>query len=66
MSWRARTGTPSGSVSENVTEERLLLSLLEREGTKAAFVPSALGVTERREPPERALGEARRRGGISR
>ncbi|GAA1879049.1 Clp protease N-terminal domain-containing protein [Streptantibioticus ferralitis] len=53
-------------VSETVAEEHLLLSLLEREGTKAAFVLNALGVTERRELLERALGEARRRGGISR
>lgn len=53
-------------VSESVTEEHLLLSVLEREGTKAAFALSALGVTERRESLERALGEARRRGGISR
>ncbi|MFC7304872.1 Clp protease N-terminal domain-containing protein [Streptomyces monticola] len=48
-----------------VTEEHLLLALLDAEGTKAAFVFSALGVAERREAVAIALAEARRRGGVS-
>lgn len=52
--------------SEAVTEEHLLLSLLDAAGTRASSALSALGVDRRREALEGALGEARRRGGISR
>ncbi|MFG2196732.1 Clp protease N-terminal domain-containing protein [Streptomyces sp. NPDC048639] len=52
--------------AETVTDEHLLLSLLDLEGTKATFALAALGVDRRREALEEALGEARRRGGISR
>ncbi|MEV6670050.1 Clp protease N-terminal domain-containing protein [Streptomyces sp. NPDC051162] len=50
--------------AEAVTEEDLLLSLLDSAGTTASSALSALGVDRRR--VERALGEARRHGGISR
>ncbi|MFI1968395.1 peptidase [Streptomyces cinnamoneus] len=49
-----------------VTEEHLLLALLDLEGTRAAFALAALGVHRRREALEGALDEIRRRGGISR
>lgn len=52
--------------TETITEEHLLLSLLDREGTRAGFALAALGVDRRREALEKALEEARLRGGISR
>ncbi|QGZ52297.1 peptidase [Streptomyces sp. QHH-9511] len=48
-----------------VTEEHLLLALLDAEGTKAAFALRALGATDRRASLEEALAAARRRGGLS-
>lgn len=57
---RARAG--------EVTEEHLLLSLLDRKASRASFALAALGLDagERRDSVERALAEARRRGGLSR
>ncbi|KOU34933.1 Clp protease N-terminal domain-containing protein [Streptomyces sp. WM6378] len=55
----SRAGSPV------VTEEHLLLALLDREGTKAAFVLTSLGVTDRRAEVAEALAAARRRGGMS-
>jgi ATP-dependent Clp protease ATP-binding subunit ClpA len=52
--------------AETVGEEHLLLSLLDREGTRAFAALAELGVDRRREALEAALGESRRRGGISR
>ncbi|MEV6586732.1 Clp protease N-terminal domain-containing protein [Streptomyces acidicola] len=49
-----------------VDEEHLLLALLDREASRAAFALDALGLAERRGSVERALAEARRRGGLSR
>jgi len=51
---------------ERVDEAHLLLALLDREGSRAAFALASLGLTERRDAVERALAEARRRGGLSR
>ncbi|MFM9366800.1 Clp protease N-terminal domain-containing protein [Streptomyces sp. Da 82-17] len=48
-----------------VTTEHLLLALLDAEGTKAAYVLAALGVTGRRDAIAADLAEARRRGGVS-
>ncbi|MFG2591507.1 Clp protease N-terminal domain-containing protein [Streptomyces sp. NPDC048438] len=50
----------------SVTEEHLLLSLLDQEGSRASFAVTALGLTDRRASMEAALGEARRRGGLTR
>ncbi|MEV6386147.1 Clp protease N-terminal domain-containing protein [Streptomyces sp. NPDC051773] len=57
---RARAG--------EVTEEHLLLSLLDRKAGRASFALGALGLAEgeRRDSVARALAEARRRGGLSR
>ncbi len=55
----SRAGSPV------VTEEHLLLALLDREGTKAAFALASLGVTDRRAELIEALAAARRRGGLS-
>jgi ATP-dependent Clp protease ATP-binding subunit ClpA len=52
--------------ADSVTEEHLLLAMLEQEGTRAAFAFAALGVTDRRASVEAALADARRRGGLSR
>ncbi|WP_371576939.1 Clp protease N-terminal domain-containing protein [Streptomyces sp. NBC_01314] len=54
--------------AREVTEEHLLLSLLDRRASRASFALAALGLTEtdRRDSVERALAEARRRGGLSR
>ncbi|MHC0431732.1 Clp protease N-terminal domain-containing protein [Streptomyces sp. O3] len=51
--------------AETVTGEHVLLALLDARGTKASFAFAALGVAEQREALERALAEARRRGGVS-
>ncbi|MER5768484.1 Clp protease N-terminal domain-containing protein [Streptomyces sp. NPDC001985] len=49
-----------------VTEEHLLLAMLEQPGTRVSFAFSALGVLDRRSSLERALAEARGRAGLSR
>ncbi|MGW2480228.1 Clp protease N-terminal domain-containing protein [Streptomyces sp. NPDC001571] len=56
----SRAGSPV------VTEEHLLLALLDREGTRASFALASLGVTDRRAELAEALAAGRRRGGMSR
>ncbi|WP_020136630.1 Clp protease N-terminal domain-containing protein [Streptomyces sp. 351MFTsu5.1] len=46
----------------SVDAEHLLLALLDREGSRASF---ALGLTERGDAVRQALGQARRRAGLS-
>ncbi|MFF8384529.1 Clp protease N-terminal domain-containing protein [Streptomyces kanasensis] len=52
--------------ADAVTEEHLLLALLDLEGGPSATALAALGVTGRRVSVESALAEARRRGGLTR
>ncbi|WP_328494014.1 peptidase [Streptomyces sp. NBC_00414] len=52
--------------AEAVEEQHLLLALLDREASRASFALTSLGLGGRRESVERALAEARRRGGLSR
>ncbi|MFE5794329.1 Clp protease N-terminal domain-containing protein [Streptomyces sp. NPDC056503] len=54
------------SGAEAVTAEHLLLALLDREDTRAAAVLGRLCPAERRPALVAALGEARRRAGLSR
>src|SRR4029077_7416935 len=57
----------SGRVgAETVEEEHMLLSLLDREGSRGSFALTSLGESGFRESLERDLAEARRRGGLSR
>ncbi|MGW0547163.1 Clp protease N-terminal domain-containing protein [Streptomyces altiplanensis] len=51
--------------ADSVTEEHLLLALLDQEGTRSSSVFTSLGIAGRREAVTRALAEARRRGGLS-
>lgn len=51
--------------AESVTEEHLLLSLLDQDSGRAASALTALGVTGRRASLEAALGKARRLGGLT-
>ncbi|MFG2759678.1 Clp protease N-terminal domain-containing protein [Streptomyces wuyuanensis] len=51
--------------AREITEEHMLLALLDQEGTKASFAFRALGVADRRGSVEAALEDARRRGGLS-
>ncbi|MET7366950.1 Clp protease N-terminal domain-containing protein [Streptomyces sp. NPDC005566] len=51
--------------SDSVTEEHLLLSLLDRTGSRAAFAVASLGLVDRRSSLESALAEARRLGGLT-
>ncbi|MFF5894719.1 Clp protease N-terminal domain-containing protein [Streptomyces argenteolus] len=51
--------------ADSVTEEHLLLSLLDQEGSRASFAVAALGLTDRRASLEASLAEARRRGGLT-
>ncbi|WNI22490.1 Clp protease N-terminal domain-containing protein [Streptomyces sp. ITFR-16] len=50
----------------HVTEEHLLLALLDQEGGRVPFALAALGITDRRASVAAALAEARRRGGMTR
>ncbi|KAA0935153.1 Clp protease N-terminal domain-containing protein [Streptomyces apricus] len=52
--------------AEAVEEQHLLLALLDREASRASFALTSLGLGGRRDSVERALAEARRRGGLSR
>ncbi|MEV7421547.1 Clp protease N-terminal domain-containing protein [Streptomyces sp. NPDC091212] len=68
----AARGVVTGAVShsermgtDSVTEEHLLLALLDRRGTRASFALTALGVGDRRGSLEDALADSRRRGGLS-
>ncbi|WP_128381179.1 Clp protease N-terminal domain-containing protein [Streptomyces cavernae] len=52
--------------AETVEETHLLLALLDRKGSRGSFALTSLGLPARRGSVERALAEARRRGGLSR
>ncbi|WP_411080964.1 Clp protease N-terminal domain-containing protein [Streptomyces sp. cmx-18-6] len=49
----------------SVTEEHLLLALLEQEGGRASFAVAALGLGGRRASLDASFAEARRRGGLT-
>ncbi|WP_189892389.1 Clp protease N-terminal domain-containing protein [Streptomyces xantholiticus] len=51
--------------ASTVTNEHLLLALMEVEGARTAFALRALGITDRRASLEAALADARRRGGMT-
>ncbi|MGW1611330.1 Clp protease N-terminal domain-containing protein [Streptomyces sp. NPDC002285] len=51
--------------AQTVGAEHMLLALLDREGSRASFALAALGGGEWLESARLALGEARRRGGLS-
>ncbi|MFD7675738.1 Clp protease N-terminal domain-containing protein [Streptomyces anulatus] len=52
--------------ADTVTEEHLLLALLEQEGGRTSFAVTALGLHDRRASLDAAFAEARRRGGLTR
>ncbi|MFJ2076885.1 Clp protease N-terminal domain-containing protein [Streptomyces anulatus] len=52
--------------ANSVTEEHLLLALLEQEGGRTSFAVTALGLHDRRASLDAAFAEARRRGGLTR
>ncbi|MDQ0794026.1 Clp protease N-terminal domain-containing protein [Streptomyces sp. B1I3] len=51
--------------ADSVTEEHLLLSLLDRTGSRSSFALAALGLVDHRGSVEAQLAEARRRGGLT-
>ncbi|MGX1881210.1 Clp protease N-terminal domain-containing protein [Streptomyces sp. NPDC055287] len=51
--------------ADSVTDEHLLLALLDQDGTRSSFAFASLGIAGRREAVEQALADARRRGGLS-
>ncbi|MFI1222285.1 MULTISPECIES: Clp protease N-terminal domain-containing protein [unclassified Streptomyces] len=51
--------------ADSVTEEHLLLALLEQEGGRASFAVAALGLQDRRASLDASFTEARRRGGLT-
>ncbi|MCT6780255.1 Clp protease N-terminal domain-containing protein [Streptomyces sp. CS7] len=70
---RGARATVKGAVAQaeragagSVTEEHLLLALLEQEGGRASFAVTALGLHDRRASLDAAFAEARRRGGLTR
>ncbi|MFI8195544.1 Clp protease N-terminal domain-containing protein [Streptomyces sp. NPDC085942] len=52
--------------ADTVTEEHLLLALLDQEGGRASFAFTALGLRDRRASLAASFTEARRRGGLTR
>lgn len=54
-----------GEGAASVDDGHMLLALLDREASRASFALASLGAVRRRESIEGALGEARRRGGLS-
>ncbi|MGW6022676.1 Clp protease N-terminal domain-containing protein [Streptomyces sp. NPDC055099] len=54
-----------GEGAASVDDGHMLLALLDREASRASFALASLGATRRRDSIEGALGEARRRGGLS-
>ncbi|MCT9077604.1 Clp protease N-terminal domain-containing protein [Streptomyces fulvoviolaceus] len=54
-----------GAGARSVDAEHMLLALLEREGSRASFALAALGLAGRGDAVREALGEARRRAGLS-
>ncbi|GAA2998107.1 Clp protease N-terminal domain-containing protein [Streptomyces fulvorobeus] len=70
---RGARATVTGAVThaerlgaDTVTEEHLLLALLDQEGSRASFAAATLGLTGRRASLEASLAAARRRGGLTR
>ncbi|MYS94869.1 MULTISPECIES: Clp protease N-terminal domain-containing protein [Streptomyces] len=61
----ALASVEGGGGGQVVEPEHLLLALLDREGSRGSFALAALGLPERRESVRQALGEARRRAGLS-
>ncbi|WP_405612406.1 peptidase [Streptomyces sp. NBC_01511] len=51
--------------SPQVTEEHMLLALLDSRGTRSAFAFASLGILDRRDSVEAGLADARRQGGLS-
>lgn len=51
--------------ADKITEEHMLLALLDQEGTRASFAFAALGIRDRRPAVEQSLADARRHGGLS-
>ncbi|WP_046501000.1 Clp protease N-terminal domain-containing protein [Streptomyces odonnellii] len=51
--------------ADSVTEEHMLLALLDQEGTRTSFAFAALGIRDRRPAVEQSLADARRHGGLS-
>ncbi|MEU6605566.1 Clp protease N-terminal domain-containing protein [Streptomyces shenzhenensis] len=49
-----------------IDTDHMLLALLDREASRASFALAALGLADRKESVRGALGEARRRGGLTR
>ncbi|WP_055712577.1 Clp protease N-terminal domain-containing protein [Streptomyces torulosus] len=54
------------SSADKVTEEHLLLALLDRRASRASFALASLGLADNRGSVEQALADARRRGGLTR
>ncbi|MFJ8789428.1 Clp protease N-terminal domain-containing protein [Streptomyces sp. NPDC102462] len=52
--------------ARSIGPDHMLLALLDREASRASFALAALGLADRKESVRGALGEARRRGGLTR
>ncbi|MFJ3708988.1 Clp protease N-terminal domain-containing protein [Streptomyces sp. NPDC090053] len=58
-------GYADGAGESAITEEHLLMALLDARGTKGSFVLTSLGAAGWRDELSGALAETRRRGGVS-
>lgn len=54
------------TASPRITDEHMLLALLDSQGTRSAFAFASLGILDRRASVETGLADARRRGGMTR
>ncbi|EST29320.1 Clp protease N-terminal domain-containing protein [Streptomyces niveus] len=54
------------TASPRITDEHMLLALLDSQGTRSAFAFASLGILDRRASVEAELANARRRGGMTR
>ncbi|MFE3586551.1 Clp protease N-terminal domain-containing protein [Streptomyces niveus] len=53
------------TASPRITDEHMLLALLDSQGTRSAFAFASLGILDRRASVEAGLADARRRGGMT-
>lgn len=63
---KGAVGHSARAGADTISEEHMLMALLDLEGTRASFACASLGLVDRRASMESALEEARRRGGLSR
>lgn len=62
---KGAAGQAQRAGADSVTEEHMLLALLDQDGTRSSLAFASLGIAGHREAVARSLADARRRGGLS-